>query len=304
MIGELDFQCVDGLIPEMDNLPFAGSFFNSYTFLATKNFNEVKVFLAKNQMGDVYARMTWVKSEGAWVSLPGSPFGGLECHPEYDASIFLTYMIQNLAGRRLVVKLPAAHVDNRVGLFEGIGFKEAFEDINQHLDLRGAWKPHLMELRRIEKCEDAGFVCERLLPTRILIARVHSFIAQCRQENGLQINIDLAGLFHQVAQNPDHYDFFVVKHHEKIIAATITVRINDFIVYNYLPANLREYKSFSPMTLLLKNIFYAYQSKNFHLLDMGVSSIEGKKQEGLVNFKKAMGCESTLKPTLVYGAPG
>ena len=52
------------------------------------------------------------------------------------------------------------------------------------------------------------------------------------------------------------------------------------------------------MVLLMVSLMESLTSKGAKLLDLGLSSIDGKKQSGLYAFKKRMGAKETA--SLVY----
>jgi hypothetical protein len=155
-----------------------------------------------------------------------------------------------------------------------------------------------MELRKWRKSQDANYQFSQYGIGKL--EDVYHFIADCRKEKGLVINIDFKKLVRSFAVFPEHYYAFVLQRGNEIFAATIAVKINQSTLYNYLPASSIKTNKESPMVYLLDNLYQYCQKIGFSILDLGVSSIQGHRQEGLIHFKEHVGGLPTKKLTLVY----
>jgi lipid II:glycine glycyltransferase (peptidoglycan interpeptide bridge formation enzyme) len=152
-----------------------------------------------------------------------------------------------------------------------------------------------MQLRRLSKCQKAGFVFQKA-ETNIASAAIwHSFIAKCRVQQGLEVNISLGDLELAIESLPELYDFFGVWDGTKLIAATVIVHVSDSVVYNYLPASTKAYNHYSPMVMLMNDVVTYYKKQRLAYLDLGVSSINGIAQSGLCAFKESMGAVRSAK---------
>ncbi|MFY0655005.1 MAG: GNAT family N-acetyltransferase, partial [Cyclobacteriaceae bacterium] len=142
--------------------------------------------------------------------------------------------------------------------------------------------------RKIKKCEQEGI--KFLYEGSEKLSEVYAFIEQCRNAQGLLMNITYDQLKKAFDTLSDAYEIYSVRDKlGELLAATITVRVNKAVVYNYLPAFDRAYKSLSPLAFLTRELVLACQRKGYHYIDLGISSIDGKIQEGLATFKERMG---------------
>lgn len=187
------------------------------------------------------------------------------------------------------------------------GYKIISADLNQHLiisDLRFKISDlfHLSEKRRLKKCEQAGFKFHKVTfsgraDTSNTIKEMYNFIkkARDRQRHPLTMNYEtLVEMFHNF---PNEYHIFTVRDKEKIAALTVAIKINENILYNFYPADSHHYKNFSPTVMLVKGLYDHCVENGFKLLDLGISTENSKPNFGLINFKKNLGAESSLKLT-------
>ena len=162
------------------------------------------------------------------------------------------------------------------------------KEINHHIVLEESLqKIDPMQMRRIRKCQQAGFRFEKVKPDSA--EAVHQFLSKCRQQQGIQINIDIRKFINLTNLLPNDFEMYSVRNSEgTTLAALVTIAINESVVYSYLPAFDRAFSEYSPLTYL----FYEYfqlAAKRFKVLDLGISSIHGKPQTSLIQFKQRMG---------------
>lgn len=264
-------------------------------YLQAQGYKNLFAYKKGNQL--FYAEV----SDNQAVSLLRSPFGSfmttLEQFPDMLSTI--SGKLKDNGVDKLIAKCPPPIYEGFVGLevLMKYEFDLLFQDLNQYIDLRTYNEStlHHMEVRKLVKCRESL----RYTPLQAdSLDRLHAFISKCRKQQGLAVNITLPLLKSLVTAMPDRYDFFGVYHQELLIAALISVKVTSDIVYYYLPATDEDYKRYSPMVLLLFEAANYYKSRGFTTYDLGVSSFEGVKQEGLYLFKKRMGAESIIKPTL------
>ncbi|MGB3469009.1 MAG: GNAT family N-acetyltransferase [Cyclobacteriaceae bacterium] len=245
-------------------------------------------------------------SDGSLLSMPSAPFGSFF----YDRHVpgkTLKDWINHLAPQKhMTIRHPSeiyyAGEDYVIGFLESLAPHNVTSDINQHINLMnfGEGGMHKMQLRRIRKCQQAGFRCEQINDIHSL-ERVYDFLKDCRSEQGLKINIEKELFLNSFQRLPDDYFAFGVYDAQKtLIAATVTLRVTAQIMYNYLPGSLKSYSAYSPMTYLLNSLVIFMKRYNFNTLDLGVSSIDGEEQSGLARFKERMGAVRTDKLTLCF----
>ena len=173
----------------------------------------------------------------------------------------------------------------------GVGFSIMYQDVNHHIPLRHH-KLHQMEERKLKKILTKNYSFSQT--NRNDFGKVYEFLAQCRAEKDLTLNINKFKLGRLFMTFPDRYDLFVGKLDGQMTCAAITLKSALNTAYYFLPGTLEAYKKDSPMVGLLHIIVDQLKGK-YRYLDLGISSIEGNPQEGLITFKERMGGVRTTK---------
>ena len=241
--------------------------------------------------------------EGRAKSLSKSPFGSFLLHRKTSTDTikeFLVYIVDHLR-RQGVKRVEIVHPPPIYEYFPAEEvfrfFHVCFEDLNQHIDLAQDFEAHLhpMQIRKLKAASKSGLDCREETPSEL--PAVHDFIAKSRRQNGLEINIALEKLTELFARFPDVYRIFSVFLKGARISTAITCQVTSNVAYYYLPATDEDHKSSSPMVPLMKHIATNYASQGVRILDLGIASVEGQKQEGLFTFKERMGAQVSLKRT-------
>lgn len=239
--------------------------------------------------------------QGKFNSIPGSPFGGvLSDNTASEGNKFIKSMedsLKNIGVHSLEITLPPFFYSNYLNteLFLQNGYTERFKNFNQHIELYSESKFHYMEIRRLKKAEKKHLI----FTESDEIEKIHAFLNKCRKQQGLKINIELHRFILLFEAFPDRYRAWNVHDGYKWVAALVTVNVTDEIVYYFLPGSDKNYNKWSPMVFLVDSLLDVLRNEGKKILDMGVSSVEGKKQEGLFKFKERLGAKSSPKLTLI-----
>ena len=180
------------------------------------------------------------------------------------------------------------------------GFQITAHDLNYHLPIRETpFLSHLhhSEKRRLQKCHQRGYRFEQWAAPDF--AWVHRFIQQNRDRKGYPTSLSAQGLQSLYQQFPDHFRLFVVKDQERIIALATGIKVSKAILYYFLPADDAAYLADSPMVQLLEGMYQYGQQQGYSILDLGISTEQSQPNYGLINFKKNLGAETSLKWTFV-----
>ncbi len=179
------------------------------------------------------------------------------------------------------------------------GYQLKTTDINHHIILGD--KPfssliHPMQKRRIKKCEDNEFkfTIHDIQDTGSVYKKIQSF----RLQKNIPLNIDLNTVKILFEKFPDHYKFCSVSDGKDIVAASIILKINNRVLYNFLPASNLTYSTSSPMVYLIRHMYEYARKENFKYLDLGISSINNEPQTDLIKFKERLGGIASVKFTL------
>jgi hypothetical protein len=128
------------------------------------------------------------------------------------------------------------------------------------------------------------------------LTEVYDLMLKCRQDKGYPFRISLQDFQKMFALLPDFYNVFEVRYQGQLIAAAVTVKINQEILYNFHLGQLPEFRKYSPAVLLLKEIYSFAKRYKFNQLDLGIGTDSGIYNFPLVNFKQNMGGIPSLKP--------
>ncbi|MEM9053097.1 MAG: GNAT family N-acetyltransferase [Bacteroidota bacterium] len=302
MSREASFVIVDGHAEMPGRLGFKPILFNENAYLDTKVYHDLKTFLAIDAAGAIVARVRFAKrKEGSiWESLPLAPHGAIEMVEGFDVARLLQFISNYFEGESIVrIRLTPVHNQGVEEVFESCGFRGSIGDINHHVDLNGEINIHKMELRRYKKAEQAGCEFSEIQLNLDSAFEIHHFIARCRVQQGLEINISESEFIETVRLLPEYYSAFTVRLNDEIIAATVVVKVNNRVAYNYLPASNKAFHHLSPMVYLTIHLYHQLKRLGFQIMDWGLTSVKGEEQTGLAHFKEAMGAQLERRFTYV-----
>ncbi|MCR9253384.1 MAG: GNAT family N-acetyltransferase [bacterium] len=174
---------------------------------------------------------------------------------------------------------------------------EVMKDLNHHIVISNSNSDdfHPMQKRRIRKCQKLGFTVHQT-ENKAEQEKAYEFIKSCRLEQGLTINISKEKYMASL-DIADHYHLFLVKYEEEIVCSSLLVKVNNEVIYNYLPASSARSKKYSPMAFLIDYLLKHYHDAGFKYFDWGQTSIDGVEQESLAQFKERMGAIRSDKYT-------
>jgi len=284
--------------------------YNSTSFLKFQSDRDpltFQIFTKKNH--EELARIHFFLVKGEALSPLRSPFGSFEMSDQmetevlYDSMRVIHQQLEDRGIQRVrIINYPQiyhpAHATQTGYVLLHHGYKVAGVDINHHL-LIGSQEfeqgLHLMEKRKLKKCLNQSF-CFREVSIDHL-EEVYQFIFNCRKERGQVLSLSLEELTPMVNAFPNHYQLFEVTHDGEMVAASISVKVHSKILYNFYPASSKKYHSFSPMVFLLKHQYEYCRRHQYRVLDLGTSTLEGKPNLNLIQFKENLGGIPSMKFT-------
>src|ERR1043166_2609152 len=98
-------------------------------------------------------------------------------------------------------------------------------------------------------------------------------------------------------QFPEKYLLFAVFHSEKMIAASIAIRVKENILYDFYHDHDPQHDQLSPVVFLVAEMYNFCFRNGVRLLDLGTSAVDGLPNFSLLHFKKYLGCKPTPKLT-------
>lgn len=151
------------------------------------------------------------------------------------------------------------------------------------------------ELYHFKRCQREELVFRQLEITKIV--EVYRFIEQCRHERGMTLSMTLDQLVKTVRNCPTDFLLFAVFQDEEMIAAAITLKVNDRILYDFYYGHSKASNNLSPIVFLLHGQYFFCKKNGFQILDLGTSSLNNKTNFSLLNFKSQVGGVPSMKLT-------
>ena len=254
-------------------------------------------------------RIYFARDNDTLVSMLRSPFGGVISDgllDEHDLEKLLNSVItwsQKNNIRSIVIRqfpdIYAADCSRllRTGLLNA-GFKIQYEDITQVISTnKSGISPDTHKKRRIRQAVDDEYRFE-LLPV-FYLEEAYSLIVEARRDKGYPVTMSLTELKRTFLQFPGEYLLFGVFNNGRLIAASISIQVNNEILYTFYLGDSLKYRRHSPVTFLVAGIYDYCIEHQYKLLDLGTSTDKGIINHGLYNFKKTFGAIDSLKPTFV-----
>ncbi len=290
--------------------------YNTLNFIQLKkDYQPVYCFQLDAETKNIINSIYFLCRDKKAISIPESPFGGFNIRATkgYHLDEFVFKIIDHLKAKQIdeiIIKSPTNFYLSEVeqtsiqGLLN-LGFCIDEEAINHHIVVTDANFDeiiHEMQKRKIKKAKTFNLNFREYKLSEI--STVYAFINKCRIQKGVSINISLPQLLNAFKAIPESYKAFVVEMEDNIIAATIAVKVNDQVIYNYLPASDQAYNFLSPMVFLLNGLYAFCQSNNFKVIDLGISTLNNHPQDSLIKFKERMGGIMSKKLTYTLNLKG
>jgi hypothetical protein len=149
------------------------------------------------------------------------------------------------------------------------------------------------KLTRLKKCEKAGVQFNEIDLRKL--SEVYAFIEACRAKQERKLSMTLEDLNETVTALPESFFMVGVYENQKLISASICVRVSPAIVYTFYSAHDPAYNELSPQVFLLSKLYDWCSRNKVKLLDLGTSALDGQPNAPLLDFKLRMGATATNK---------
>jgi Acetyltransferase (GNAT) domain len=156
---------------------------------------------------------------------------------------------------------------------------------------------HRSEKKRLRKCRESGLTFE--LASFEKLREIYVFLEACRKDKGYSLSMSLAEMDKLVDVFRDRVLLTKVLDQGRIVAANISLRVYDDVLYNFYHDHTANYDHLSPVVLLNEGLYQFCHKENIKLLDLGTSNLNGKVNESLLEFKLRLGAEPSRKLTFI-----
>lgn len=196
---------------------------------------------------------------------------------------------------------PSVYDDTQLSKWANVMFRNGRLtniDLNYHFDLSRF--PHYEDFidrsarKNLHKAMAEDFVISHLDSSNADdISRAYGVISINRKEHGYPLRMSLQNVADTV--KIIDADFFVVSHNGTDVAAAQVFKVTEDVAQVIYWGDLRQYASLRTMNFLAYKVFEYYYQKGFRILDIGPSTEDGVPNNGLCDFKEAIGCSVTQK---------
>ncbi len=158
------------------------------------------------------------------------------------------------------------------------------------------------EKRKLKQAKTKG-VTFKLLNSHDL-ADVYALILKCREQRSHTLSMSLMELEQTVKEFKSDFVFSGAFLNREMIAASIAIRVNRHILYNFYSGHLKKHDSLSPMVTLLAGLYKYCERQHISLLDLGTSALHGQPNFSLLEFKLRLGAIPSIKLSFEKQLPG
>jgi hypothetical protein len=300
----------EGLVPSNYSPAFEESLFNTQEHRTLQQRDGWHSFYILNEANKKICGAIHFRIADRIAHSPYSaPFGSLEFNPTVPKQIineFLQFvenqMMKHHVSSIMIKSYPEAYQKDNALLLQAcllkLNYKIINNEIDSVIDVREKGVGHLFNRshgRLLKKANQEGLYVKQIDLKDL--KDVYYFIDQCRREKGYVLSMN----FDQVKKTTDllaeHFKIFGVYKENKLTAASITVRVNEGILYDFYHDHDSAFDDVSPIVTLVAGLYEYCFEHSIQLLDLGTSSLNGKPNAGLLEFKNRLGGRPTPKVT-------
>ena len=151
------------------------------------------------------------------------------------------------------------------------------------------------ERRKLRQAVQAGIDVRRVMGPEE--EEVYRFIATCRAERDQALSRNWEQLRTAADIFRQEFLFFAATLDETMVAASVAIRINTDVLYNFYSAHPRSQDALSPVVLLMRELHSHATQQKMRWLDLGTSSLNGMPNAALLDFKLRLGVTPSMKLT-------
>lgn len=304
-----DYNFHEGVLPSEYQPDFNISVFNQPKHLQLQASEGWHMYAILNKKYKTVEGIFYVHIKNGEGNSPlRSPFGSIECSLQtppiilYQFLEFIEARLRALDVWRVVIKNPPQkYFPKQAALLETFLFNQGYRvvdaEVSTIIPMEEDFTKNLAEWekRKLRQSQNAQFQFRQISGDHL--NDTYLFILACRKQKGYTLSITLPDLRKTAEHFPDHYLLFAVYHEEKLVAASISIKVQPHILYNFSSAHDKAYDAFSPVVLLLEGMCKYSAMNEILFVDLGTSAVELKPNFSLLDFKMRLGGEPSSKLT-------
>ena len=301
-------RLLEGAVPTGFKLGYDESLFNSEVHRNIQSPGGWHSFhLLKMDKKKVMASVHFCVAKGVASSPALAPFGSFEMSPAlstaqlFDFIAFVEGQLLRHGAKKIVVKCPPQHYNTGPhNILSVLLFNHQYKARNAEIGavIQVAKAPFTdrldpWEKRKLKQGAKAGLKC-----TAVPLGHLHEiyhFILACRKERGQHLSMAFEALLGTVEKLKSRFVLFGVYHKGVLVAASIAIRVNKKVLYNFYSAHSQSSNPLSPVVFLIGEMYDWCGKHHIELLDLGTSALHGKPNFTLVDFKLRLGATPSMK---------
>jgi len=263
--------------------------------------------LAHKGLSVACIHFTRVNNEDTWRSPARGTFAGLSFSPDVkprELFFFLEGVESSMRSRgaKCLEVLPPPQAHDTVAfaqqfyLLRSLGFEISQCDLNQSLEIDSRSLSDRMtygNLKRLRKCTREGLIAQPLQISAL--PQVYETLAINRTSKGNNLSMTMAQLKSMIEMFPNDVILFGCPHGDRLAAAALCLRLSPMVLYVFYWGDRPDYSSHSPVVALADAVYRYGQEQGFRIMDVGTSTIDRAPNFGLLEFKRGLGFNESLK---------
>jgi hypothetical protein len=238
-----------------------------------------------------------------------APFGSVSFSKNISAEALFHFLqdvekkLKSKGIRKIHIKdAPHIYMHDQAGLLtvllKDLGYIITQDEINSSIIIDDAlWENKISkdELYHFKRCQRELLTFREMEIAKLV--EVYRFIESCRHERKMSLSMTLDQMINTVRHCQTDFLLFGAFQYDEMVAAAISIRVNDRILYDFYYGHSKSSNSLSPVVFLLDGQYTFCQRNGFQILDLGTSSLNGKTNFSLLNFKSQVGGIPSMKLT-------
>lgn len=291
--------------------PLSGNllFFHSLPFAYRNMDFHAKTFLIECEEQWVGHISFVVENEEA-ISLSKSPFGGFGSTKSISENQLIKAIEQikkelNFISKITVRLFPriydASAFDLQKNCLLQTGFKLAYKDTSQYLPITSkCFREVIRHPKQYRHLNYADQPENRFTELDIKwLDEAYAILKDNRVHKGYPMTMEKSDLLATFQRFPDNYFLFGFFIGNELVAASVAIRVNGNILYDFYHGHKASFSNKSPIVPLLAGLYEYARHHGYSVLDLGISTENGIKNPGLFKFKERIGAMQSSKPTFI-----
>ena len=132
---------------------------------------------------------------------------------------------------------------------------------------------------------------------------IYNLLAENRLRRGVELSMPWRVFERGLIEQPDVFTAWGATLGMKLVGGALTVKINEDTLYVLFWGDTLLGRELSVVASICEKLVEFCRSKNYKILDLGISSVDGVLDENLARFKLNLGAIQTAKPILTVKFP-